>query len=225
MVGVPTCDEICRKVRERTDTVALSFSNGKDSLAAWLILRKHFRRIIPIYQFLVPDLEFIEQSLTYYEKFFGERIRRVPNCWLWYYLQNRQWMTPTQIQDMDGWEFEQFSLDSIIESVLHDEGLDEIPIAHGIRAADSLGRLMTIIKHGVFYGRKFYPIAAMRKAELIELVRESGCKLPVDYRMFGRSFDAPRGWFLPALREYYPRDYARILEWFPLLAVEERRWI
>ena len=128
MVGVPTCDEICRKVRERTDTVALSFSNGKDSLAAWLILRKHFRRIIPIYQFLVPDLEFIEQSLTYYEKFFGERIRRVPNCWLWYYLQNRQWMTPTQIQDMDGWEFEQFSLDSIIESVLHDEGLDEIAI-------------------------------------------------------------------------------------------------
>jgi len=69
-------DALNRYMRERSDTVILSFSNGKDSIAAWLVLRKYFPKIIPFYLYLIPDLEFVESGLTYYEDFFQTKILR-----------------------------------------------------------------------------------------------------------------------------------------------------
>ena len=40
--------------------------------------------------------------------------------------------------------------------------------------------------------------------------------LPVDYEMFGRSFDGIDYRFISPIKERFPDDYARILEWFPM---------
>ena len=57
----------------------LSFSRGKDSIGAWLALRECFDYIIPVFLYLIPGLEFEEESLQYYENFFGTRIIRLPH--------------------------------------------------------------------------------------------------------------------------------------------------
>ena len=223
----PTCDDICRKVRERTDTVCLSFSNGKDSLAAWLILRRHFKRIVPVYRYLCPDLEFIERSLTYYEKFFGAHIHRVPSAYFWRCLNFRFCMTPAQAFALDEWDFRPFTALDACKDVLEDEGLPaDTPIAYGWRYTDNMGRQRSLLKNGGINkdGQVFYPAAFLTNTGLMDLLKETGCNLPVDYQLWGRSFDCCRWWFMPALREHYPRDYARIMEWFPLVAMEERRW-
>lgn len=63
-----------QKVREMQDKTLLAFSTGKDAIAAWLAIREHFDEVIPYYLYLIPDLEFVEESLAYYEKFFGTKI-------------------------------------------------------------------------------------------------------------------------------------------------------
>jgi hypothetical protein len=41
-------------------TCILSFSCGKDAIAAWLELKRYFDNIVPVYMNLVPGLEFVE---------------------------------------------------------------------------------------------------------------------------------------------------------------------
>ena len=71
--------ELCERMAEITDTVLLSFSGGKDSIAAWLQMRKYFKRIVPYYMYFVPGLKYIERSLEYYEDFFGCHIYQFPH--------------------------------------------------------------------------------------------------------------------------------------------------
>lgn len=63
------------------DTILLAFSRGKDSIAAWISLRdsKLFKRIIPIYLYLVPGLNFEEDDLKYFEDVFQTHIMQLPH--------------------------------------------------------------------------------------------------------------------------------------------------
>ena len=74
--------ELCAAVlAEHGPAVALSFSCGKDAVAAWLQLRaRGFTRVVPFYMYLLPDLEFVERGIKYYEKVFETPILRVPAC-------------------------------------------------------------------------------------------------------------------------------------------------
>lgn len=47
-------------MQAQTNAVLLSFSMGKDSIAAWLAIRDKFERIEPYYLYLIPGLEFID---------------------------------------------------------------------------------------------------------------------------------------------------------------------
>jgi hypothetical protein len=75
-----TSDALCQHVRSLGQpNVVLAFSNGKDSVGTWLQLRRHFEVIVPYYRYVVPGLELVEESLRYYERFFGARIYRYPD--------------------------------------------------------------------------------------------------------------------------------------------------
>lgn len=66
--------DLIKRVKEITgDTILLSFSGGKDSIAMWLYLREHFE-IIPYFLYWVPGLSFVEESMAYYEDFFDTEI-------------------------------------------------------------------------------------------------------------------------------------------------------
>jgi hypothetical protein len=51
-------------------------------------------------------------------------------------------------------------------------------------------------------------------------IERYGVKLPIDYELFGRSFDGIDYRFAKPLRERLPEDYERIKFWFPLIDVE-----
>ncbi len=87
----PSGRALAEQIRAKTGTVILSFSAGKDSLAAWLLLRELGFDVVPVYKWLVPGLLFVERSLAYYESFFGTRIRRYPHpsFYRWQYLDGR----------------------------------------------------------------------------------------------------------------------------------------
>lgn len=48
-------EQIVAEIVSKTDTVLLGMNCGKDSIAAWLAIKPHFRRIVPYHMHLVPD--------------------------------------------------------------------------------------------------------------------------------------------------------------------------
>ncbi len=225
--GWPTGEALIKVIREETDTIFLAFSAGKDSILAWLTLRPHFKRIIPIFQYLIPDLEFIEEGLRYYEDYFQTKIVRVPHVSLYRMLNNFVLQPPERWPIIQEFELPRLTQELLRDSVADDLGLpDGTWIAVGIRAVDNPQRLMSLRKHGPFNHKRrcFYPVWDVRKAELVDTLRKHQIQLPKEYRIFGRSFDGIDFRFLWGIREHFPRDYERILQWFPLADIGLARY-
>lgn len=58
---------------------------------------------------------------------------------------------------------------------------------------------------------------------LLTAICDANIQLPVDYHMFGRSFDGLHYQYLAPIRTYYPDDYERIRIFFPLIDLEFAR--
>lgn len=220
----PTGEEVLALVKQETDTVILSFSNGKDSLATWCILREWGFKVIPFYAQFVPDLGFIERSLTYYEDFFDTHIYRVIDSGFYHWLKTYGFQPPERFAAIDALKLPRFSYADIQAGIARTVGLDDQTYwcAVGTRGSDSINRMMAFKHHGPinYLARRFHPIYDINKLDLIPIFQRTGVKLPVDYRIFGRSFCGLDYRFLSAIREYFPEDYDIIKFWFPLVDLE-----
>ena len=221
MDGLTTIKEI----REKSDSCLLAFSCGKDSIAAWLELRKHFTRVIPFYMYLVPDLEFVKRSLDYYEDWFGCKIERYPHPSLYRMLNNCVFQAPENRMTIARAALPKFEYSDIYSTMREKHSTPDAYCASGVRAVDSPYRMIAIKKYGPINHKikQFYPIWDWKKNRLIDEIEEAGVKLPVDYRIFGRSFDGVDYRFLEPIRRNFPSDYDRILQYFPLADLELKR--
>jgi len=221
-----TGDEAIAAIRAETDTVLLAFSCGKDSIAAWLRLRQDFT-VIPFYMWLVPGLEFVDRELAYFEDFFGTPILRYPNPQAYNNLRSGAMQAPANWAWLDSTPIPGKLTHGFVEAVLKDElGLPRSTwVATGIRAADSPMRLAAMRRHGPISRRraKFHPIWDWKKDRLMETIHRSGVRLPVDYLLFGRSFDGLDRRFSTVIKRVYPADYARIKAFYPLIDAEHWR--
>jgi len=220
-------EQLCSYMADKTGgTVLLSFSMGKDSIGAWIQLRRHFDRVVPFYYYLVPGLSFVEKSIRYYEDFFGCHIYRLPNPQLYRMINNLVFQAPENCRVVEEAGLAEFDLDTLADILRMELGLEEgCYVATGVRAVDSPNRWASIKKYGpVNEGRRaFYPIYDWRKARLVEELRAAQVRLPVDYRLFGRTFDGLDYRFLKPIYDHYPEDWQKIVALFPLAELELRR--
>lgn len=217
-------EELCSRISKETGGVAiLAFSCGKDAIGSWLQMRRHFTRIVPVYLYLIPGLSFIEESLSYFEDFFSTRIIRLPHPSLFRWLNTAIWQPPERIRIIEGLRLSVKAFPDMWRMVRDDLGLEEcVMTGVGVRSADSIVRRNAILKHGAMNRKKgeFFPIYDWNKARLLDELRSSGVRLPVDYEWFGRSFDGIDARFLAPLRDHAPEDYAKVLEWIPLADID-----
>jgi len=215
------------RVRGLCDQTIIAFSTGKDAVAAWLAIRDSFDAVHPYYLYLVPGLEFVEESLVYYEQFFGVKIRRLPHPSLHRWLNTYTFQAPERLRVIDQANLPMHDYRDIRQVMIEDLGLNEQTlVADGVRAADSPMRRIAIKTHGpisLAQGR-YHPVWDWLKADLVACFQKSGVKLPVDYNLFGRSFDGIDLRFVLPLKKHRPGDYRKILEWFPLVELEVFRW-
>lgn len=224
--GMPfSGEDTIKMVRGMTDTILLSFSCGKDSIAAWLQLRDHFR-IIPFYMYLVPDLAFVDDSLLYYEDFFEEHIIRVPHPSLYRWINNHTFQSFEHLPIIYAAKLPDFTYDNLSEWIGKEHDLLDIWTASGVRAADSPNRRSSINKNSpITWSRQyFYPIWDMKIAELEALLERHRILLPIDYKLFGRSFDGIDHRFIHIIKKKLPDDYQKILNWFPMIELELMRY-
>lgn len=219
-------DQVIAAMRRQTDTILLAFSCGKDAIGTWLACRPHFTRIVPYYMYLVPGLEFVERSVQYYERAFGQRIIRVPHPSLYRWLNESTFVAPQQLCVIDRAGLPLFDYLDMQDEIRKDSGLSsDCYTASGVRAADSPLRRVSIVTHGAISHkqRQFMPIWDWGIDRLLGEIKSAAINLPVDYRMFGRSFDGLDYRFIAPIKRHFPRDYQRICEWFPLVEAEIAR--
>lgn len=210
------------KIRADGKTVLLSFSNGKDSLCAWVELLAAGFDVRPFYMQLVPGLEFVEKSLRYYEEFFGCHILRVLHPNLWASIDKFEGQPPGRRKAIEFLSLPIFDYEDTERGVRRTLGVSANTwVAVGLKYCDSVARKNRMPPDGINRkSRRFYPIADFNKEMLIQSLCRAKVKLPVDYKLFGRSFDGIDYRFLSVIKREYPQDYARILEFFPAQDLE-----
>ena len=225
-----TGDELCEQMSKECDTCLIAFSSGKDSVASWLQCRKYFKNIIPYYRALVPDLEFVNDNLKYYEDFFGQHIYSFPSPVFYRMLRNgvfqdhERWMAISAIKhELPDKDYNELALADLIRDVLGLSG--NVYCAVGNRKTDSPMRRMALSKSGAInHNRKiFYPIYDWNQERLFKEIDGAGLKLASDYNLWSNTFDSLSYKYLGKMRETFPKDYERILEMFPMAKLEFMR--
>lgn len=225
-------EEICRDIYGLSPNSICSFSMGKDSIATAIQMLRNFDNVEFVFLYMIPDLEFQNESLDYYENFFGKKIKRMPNPSLYYQLDSMMFQSPENVSAILGnkWFIDcdkpRF-YDTIFNAAKFDFGMPiETFTGVGIRMADSLARRASIKQsNGVNHKRKqFFPVFDWDIARVKNEIVDTGIKLPIDYKIWGRSFDGFDYRFLKPLKDNFPRDYEKVLHYFPLAELEFKRY-
>lgn len=209
-------------VRNKTDTIMLSFSRGKDSIAAWLVLREHFPRIIPVHMHAVPHLSFVDESLAYYEKFFGTHIIDVMHPAGMRTLNQYGFQSPENCSVIELFRIPNLTFNQLFIEIGKDLGLEKPWVATGVRGCDTLVRRTVWKRFGAVTENthKFKPIIEYTKDDVLKIITANGVKLPYDYVMFGRTIGRTIWGFLKPLKEHLPDDFERIKDFYPMVDVE-----
>jgi len=203
---------------------------GKDSLAMWLHLRRLGFEITPYFLHFVPGLQYVEKSLSYYESFFGVKILRLPHPLFYHMVRTWSYQEPHAIPAVISFEmFPAYDFAIIDDIVANSAGLGDVKpyCAVGMRSGDNLERWRLIHQQGpvgIKHRRYYYAIWDWSNEQIAQILREEGCKLPPDYKLWGRTITAYSYKYLQFLKSAYPNDYALTLQWFPLLEADEFRF-
>lgn len=219
-------DALCRYVRERTgDTVILAFSRGKDAIGAWIQLRRHFERIIPVYRLSVPGGTPLErESLGYYEQFFGAKIHTHTFSQFYYDLFTSTFQTPACTDSfVDAHEDaiwlaqEAHQKERMLDALRNEYGCPGAFVATGVKACDSYRRRMTVEKHGSLNAkdRSFMPVFDWSNDRLADEIDAAGVALPQDYALFGCTLDGISEKWLAGLHEHRPEDFETYCKFYP----------
>lgn len=191
-----------------TDSVIVAFSGGKDSVVTLDLCMRYFDRVAVFFMYQVPDMEFQERNLRFYERKYNTEIIRIPHfdvsaMFRYGAYRNADWSVPI------------ISINDVYNYVRSETGIWWI--AAGERINDSLIRRAMIKKSGsidVQRGR-FYPISGWKKNEVVSYIKKRKLKLPVEYEKLGFSFRSVDGKTMSFIKQQFPEDYKRALNIYP----------
>jgi len=195
------------------------FSGGKDALATLDLCSQYFKRVVPVFMYTVPGLSFQEKMLQYAERRYGVSVIRMPH-----------WNLPdilnAQVFRLPSAGLREAPLRTLKISH-HERYLREKTgvewIASGEKCCDSVQRNALIkVVNGIDPGRRrIWPIGYWSSRAVFSYLKSRSIPLPAEYRLSNigraRSFGG-RLWAeeLMWVRDNFPQDFQRILDFFPL---------
>lgn len=217
-----TLDEMLAEINQ--DTVLLSFSRGKDAWGCWCALRDKVD-IQPFHYYVgIPHLTFVDEYLAYAEKIMGKEIITLPPPQTLRRLSPEPAdQPPNRLLVLQAFDLKAYTFEELQDLVKEICGLPQSTYtALGVRACDSARRALFFKSHGPLSRnqKKFYPVWDWNKEKLLTELKRHDIKLPVDYKMFGRTFDGTFYMYIAGIKKYYPADYRRMLDYYPFLDEE-----
>lgn len=220
--GQPTSAEVLERLKAQGDPVILCFSCGKDSIATWIALEDAGIDFTPVYLWYVPHLKFVDDELDYFERTLGKKIHRYPHPSFYRWLNALVAQAPERIRVIEAAKLPEPTYEQLWDLVREDLNLPNAWLADGVRASDSIVRRASFVKHGVMKERshKVSPIADWLKGEVYGAIERRGIDLPIDYEIWGRSFDGLDYRFIAPMRDKLPDDFSTLKKWFPLIEAD-----
>lgn len=192
-----------------TDSVIVSFSGGKDSCVTLDLCYRYFKNVKAFFMYQVPNLSFQEASIRFAEEKYGIEIMRIPHFELSYFMRYGVFCKGDAgvriVNPIEAYSFVRLQTDAWW-------------IAAGERITDSIVRRAMIKKSGSVDEKRgrFYPIAQFTKKDIDAYVAHHRLKVSPESKLLGHSFRSLSPEDLNAVKKHYPKDFERILEFFPL---------
>lgn len=209
----------------------LHFSTGADSVASFLKLRENGIEPILIYKYFIPHLKMVDNYIDYFQNKFNVRIYQFCHPLFTQMMGNLQFQKP-MTEKKGNKLFNNYYIQAAYnfgkDKRAFDYHLDNIfgkkAIYHyGLRYTDGINRFRHLRKAGVMFNNKFYPIASFKISDIQAILKKHDCKLPIEYKLWGISFETPRAWNIGLIKEHCPETYNKILEYFPTIDYEMYR--
>lgn len=223
-------DALCKEIAEKSNgTVFLMLSGGKDSLCAWLQLRRFFTRVVPFHCASIPHLAFKDAYLDYLEYEFQTRILRMMGEDLKMALARHVYQeTVDQCNRIDRLirPVEDYDKLTILSYLRYKFNLPRAWCAVGISASDSIDRRIYCNQTGgkSEEHRTFYPCWDWPRSEIIKAIKESGLRLSSEYRYSKRSIGGvPSATYNAILADHYPRDFEKVKFFYPMCDIKNYR--
>ena len=210
-------NEIIRDIAAETDSIILMHSlSGKDSIALLDLCAPHFKRIVCVYMYVVPDLDHIKPYHAYAaSKYPNTEWAQVPHYGLYSWIKYG-YMGVEKNPKQRLWK-----LADIIDKMRERTGVEWCCL--GFKQTDSLNRLLMLrsYKDGkesiCRAGKKFYPLSTYNNKEVLEYISRQNLKTPENYGGGGQSCgcDVSDYNYLKFLQQHYPADLEKIYTKFP----------
>lgn len=182
--------ELCDEISSISNGVCfLSFSRGKDSIASWIVLKQYFKRIIPFHCSFVPNLNFVNESLDYYERFFDAKIQRFIIGSMLDSIYDLWFQAIEDEDSIDEFDFPKYGNNDVLKYLRIEHDLHNAWCAYGINSTDSIDRRIYVNKYQGKNdkNKSFYPCFNYTRQEIIEIIKNNKVKLPDDYKYTNRT--------------------------------------
>lgn len=191
-----------------TDSVLVGFSGGKDSVVTLDLCFRYFKTVQPFFMYIVPNLEFQERTLRWYEDRYETEIIRLPHFDTSNFMRYGSFREPDETVPI-------ISINDIYHYLRVKTGIWWI--AAGERISDSIVRRAMIKHSGSIDAQRgrFYPISGWKKSEVLDYIKFKRLYLGRDSRDLHFSFKSLAGDELLFVKEHYPSDYQKILRLYP----------
>lgn len=201
----------------QTDKVLLFHSaTGKDSIMLLDLCTKYIKHVECVFMFTIPQLEHIEKYINWAIQKYNVKFYQV-----------QHYATASAIKTgylgcTQNSKVVNSSLSSITEAMRGYTGIDWV--VFGFKRSDSMNRnlMMNKLHHNSFNlnTKQAYPISGLSNKDVFGYIEDNNLISPIKYGN-GRSSGVAPGDpdFLNFCREYYPRDYQKVVSYFPLAAV------
>jgi len=217
--------DFLNKVDSLKDKInVLHFSCGADSVASYLKLKEHGIKPILVYHYFLPTLPMVQNYISYFEKKFNERVYQFPSTLFSEMIDNALFQLPIKAREKFRNRIGSFGLDKHSKERF-DKLLDStlggnVTFHLGLRYTDGIRRYQHLQKFGCSYQNKFYPIVSFQVKDIQDILERHDCLLPIEYGLWGTSFESPRSWNINLIKENCPETFKQITEVFPLIGAE-----
>lgn len=202
---------------EKHPAVLVAFSGGKDSLVCLDLAVKHFKRVVPFFLFLVPDLRCIDERLQKAVDIYKLKIVTYPHFLLFNLMAQGIYCKKTLSSAR--W-MREFGLTDIYKAIIHDTGINLI--INGAKESDSLWRRQKFFKFYTFENA-VYPLRKWRKNDVLAYLKMNGIPMPATSAGGSTGIDLSTPSIL-WLNDNYPDDFMKMQSYFPFVgAVVKRR--
>lgn len=203
------------KARLFTDSVAVGFSGGKDSLVVLDLCQRIFPKVVPFFMYLVPDLEVTNTALREAEERFGLKIMQFPHHTLTMLLKTGYFCDPSYKYD----KLPEIKMRDIYDIVKMETGCKAI--VTGAKASDSAWRrrYFNLTRN---WSDMIYPIQSWNKLDVLGYLRTRGIPEPPSSgkQATGIGLDETSVLWLS---DNYPEDFKKLCEVFPYAEARVQR--